>query len=114
LKSTYYCFIEKTIQGEKYTQKVNKRWTRTWFGGKKKTTNAVAPVAKAWFATKKVEANLEDIDLEHVTDDDKAKIEAKLRAEKGDDYVEQLKAWTLYDGNCPIDPFEAVMCTSCQ
>jgi ribonucleoside-diphosphate reductase alpha chain len=25
LKSTYYCFIEKTIQGEKYTQKVNKR-----------------------------------------------------------------------------------------
>lgn len=25
LKSTYYCFIEKTIQGEKYTQTVNKR-----------------------------------------------------------------------------------------
>lgn len=25
LKSTYYCFIQKTIQGEKYTQQVNKR-----------------------------------------------------------------------------------------
>ena len=25
LKSTYYCFIQKTLQGEKYTQKTNKR-----------------------------------------------------------------------------------------
>lgn len=25
LKSTYYCFIEKNIQGEKYTENVNKR-----------------------------------------------------------------------------------------
>jgi len=25
LKSTYYCFIEKTIKGERYTQDVNKR-----------------------------------------------------------------------------------------
>lgn len=25
LKSTYYCFIEKNIQGEKYTESVNKR-----------------------------------------------------------------------------------------
>lgn len=25
LKGTYYCFIEKRIQGEKYTQAVNKR-----------------------------------------------------------------------------------------
>lgn len=25
LKSTYYCFVEKNISGEKYTQDVNKR-----------------------------------------------------------------------------------------
>lgn len=28
LKSTYYCFIEKNIAGEKYTENVNKRGTR--------------------------------------------------------------------------------------
>lgn len=32
LKSTYYCFIEKTIQGEKYNQKINKRGERAGFG----------------------------------------------------------------------------------
>lgn len=33
LKSTYYCFIQKTIQGEKYTQDINKRGERVGFGG---------------------------------------------------------------------------------
>lgn len=32
LKSTYYCFIEKNIQGEKYTENVNKRGARIGFG----------------------------------------------------------------------------------
>lgn len=32
LKSTYYCFIEKNIQGEKYTENVNKRGARLGFG----------------------------------------------------------------------------------
>ncbi len=32
IKSTYYCFIQKTIQGEKYTQNVNKRGERAGFG----------------------------------------------------------------------------------
>jgi len=32
LKGTYYCFIEKKIQGEKYTQNVNKRGARVGFG----------------------------------------------------------------------------------
>ncbi len=31
LKSTYYCFIEKNIQGEKYTENVNKRGARVGF-----------------------------------------------------------------------------------
>lgn len=32
LKSTYYCFIDKTIKGEKYTMNVNKRGERRGFG----------------------------------------------------------------------------------
>jgi ribonucleoside-diphosphate reductase alpha chain len=31
LKGTYYCFIEKTVQGEKYTETVNKRGERAGF-----------------------------------------------------------------------------------
>jgi len=124
LKSTYYCFIQKTLQGEKYTQKTNKRWVRGWFGAKAKTVSATAtedtsstdakPAAR-WFGVKKVASpDLSNIDLKNVTDQDKDAIEAKIRAEKGDEYVDKLKAWTLYEGNCPVDPFEAVMCTSCQ
>jgi ribonucleoside-diphosphate reductase alpha chain len=41
LKSTYYCFIEKNIQGEKYTENVNKRGTRAGFGS---AATAVASV----------------------------------------------------------------------
>jgi hypothetical protein len=43
-----------------------------------------------------------------------AEIEAHLRATKGDDYVEKLKKGELYGGACPTDPFERVMCESCQ
>ncbi|MEJ5173042.1 MAG: ribonucleoside-diphosphate reductase subunit alpha, partial [Hydrogenothermaceae bacterium] len=32
LKSTYYCFIDKTVKGEKYTMNVNKRGERRGFG----------------------------------------------------------------------------------
>ncbi|MEY3197950.1 MAG: hypothetical protein RL023_797 [Candidatus Parcubacteria bacterium] len=39
LKSTYYCFIQKTLQGEKYTQDVNKRGERVGFGGTETKTN---------------------------------------------------------------------------
>jgi ribonucleoside-diphosphate reductase alpha chain len=31
IKGTYYCFIEKKLQGEKYTQAVNKSAGRTGF-----------------------------------------------------------------------------------
>jgi ribonucleoside-diphosphate reductase alpha chain len=40
LKGTYYCFIEKDIQGEKYTQTVNKRGVRAWFGASISMDNA--------------------------------------------------------------------------
>ncbi|USN55322.1 MAG: ribonucleoside-diphosphate reductase subunit alpha [Candidatus Peribacteria bacterium] len=44
LKSTYYCFIEKTLQGEKYTQKINKRGTRSGFGARAEQVAAAGKV----------------------------------------------------------------------
>lgn len=43
IKSTYYCFIQKTIQGEKYTQNVNKRGERAGFGSTAAATETPAP-----------------------------------------------------------------------
>ena len=112
LKSTYYCFIEKKIQWEKYTQEVSKRWTRTGFG-------AVGFWRGFW--AKKIEEN--EMDRENLmtklkdwqlTDEDKKNIEESIRKEKWDEYFEKLKSWNLYDWACPADPFEAVMCESCQ
>jgi hypothetical protein len=37
-----------------------------------------------------------------------------MREEKGDEYVEKLKAGTMYNGACPADPYEALMCEACQ
>ena len=44
----------------------------------------------------------------------KEQIREKLVAEKGEEHVNKLEAGELYNGNCPLDPFEKVMCTSCQ
>lgn len=58
---------------------------------------------------------LSKVNMKNITDSDKVLIEKKLRIEKGDEYVEKLKKWTLYaDWACPVDPFEAVMCEGCQ
>lgn len=135
LKSTYYCFIQKTIQGEKYTESVNKRGERWWFSAaltnndspqsidtiweKKDTT----PSSGRWFASAVIpiestipplQADYQNIDFDNVTEEQKASIEARILAEKGDEYVQKLKAGTLYNGACPIDPFEKVMCEGCQ
>lgn len=122
LKGTYYCFIEKTIQGEKYTESVNKRGERAGFGATTApaaaTPEGAAPkrgfggIRTAAMAAGSVD--LGNIDLKNVTDEQKEAIEAKMRAEKGDEYVEKLKSGTLYNGACPIDPFEKVMCEACQ
>lgn len=58
--------------------------------------------------------DLTSIDFKNVTNEQRAAIEAKMRAEKGDEYVEKLKAGTLYGDSCPVDPFEKVMCEGCQ
>ena len=49
LKGTYYCFIEKKIQGEKYTQSVNKRGERKGFG----SSSTATPAARG-FATRRM------------------------------------------------------------
>lgn len=143
LKSTYYCFIEKDIQWEKYTQKINKRGERRWFGSieanieatdmtiqEDKTQehkNEVSQiVAKRWFGfggaipSSTIQDNndpnkcdpTEEIVYGWLT---KSEIETKLREEKGDEYVEKLKSGQLYEEwQCPVNPFEKVMCDGCQ
>jgi ribonucleoside-diphosphate reductase alpha chain len=130
LKGTYYCFIEKDIQGEKYTQTVNKRGVRAWFWATIQmdtdAANAVAkdkeeeqektarwfwaPVARwFWSAAPALEVEWE-VMVQWLT---KSQIEAKLIAEKWQEYVDKLKKGELYDW-CPTNPFEAVMCEACQ
>ena len=41
-------------------------------------------------------------------------IREKLVNENGEEHVTKLEAGELYNGNCPLDPFEKVMCVSCQ
>lgn len=142
LKSTYYCFVEKDIQWEKYTQQINKRWTRRWFGTaaavieakdltiqEEKDTEPVKEVseivARRWFGFGAV-APTQDTDEDNQNTSDsseevvyggmtKTQIETKLRSEKWDEYVDKLKSWELYEeGQCPVNPFEKVMCDGCQ
>ena len=53
-------------------------------------------------------------DFTNISREEKADIEANMRKEKGDEYVDKLKAGTLYNGACPADPYEALMCEACQ
>lgn len=111
LKSTYYCFIEKNIQGEKYTESVNKRWARRWFGG---VVGGNIDSQNAGENTAGQKSDYRSFDLENITDDQMKIMEEQMRKEKWDEYVEKLKAWTLYEWSCPTDPFEKVMCEGCQ
>lgn len=118
LKSTYYCFIEKTIKGEKYTQDVNKRGERKWFGGWTQaspvsdTSDNTSSSWKRWFWSVVKVTNSDDIVYDGMT---KSEIESKLRSEKGDEYVDKLKSGEMYaEWECPINPFEKVMCEGCQ
>lgn len=136
LKTTYYCFVEKDIQGEKYTEQVNKRGERTGFGGGTQVEGSASRVPTRWFGAALVPAtqenNKEDVIIQEDVVDPveeiethtankiafggltKAEIEAKLVAENGQEYVDKLKKWELYDGACPVNPFEKVMCEGCQ
>ncbi len=86
LKSTYYCFIDKTIKGEKYTQKVNKRGARRGFGLVKEKL-------------KKEEENIEEL-------------ERMAREKYGDEVVEKVKSGNIEA--CPTDPLLNKICPSCE
>ena len=103
LKTTYYCFVEKDIQWEKYTEQVNKRGIRWGFGWWN------SPQQSRWFVSIKQET--EEIVYDWLT---KSQIESKLIAEKWQEYVDKLKSWELYKDSCPTNPFEKVMCEWCQ
>lgn len=86
LKSTYYCFIDKTVKGEKYTMTVNKRGERRGFGLARK------------------ERQDTDIEIQE--------LEKLAREKYGDDIVEKVKTGQLEA--CPTDPLLAKICPSCE
>lgn len=128
LKSTYYCFIEKNIQGEKYSENVNKRGTRLGFSAWAAAATSAsvgeaavaAPAARGFgfggglTATPSESPSYRSFNAKTMTDEQKNIMEQQMRAEKGDEYVDKLKAGTLYGDSCPVDPFEKVMCEGCQ
>ncbi len=89
LKSTYYCFIDKTVKGEKYTQKVNKRGERRGFGLRKAKQNQI---------------NKQEEDLE--------KLEKMAREKYGDEVVDKVKSGNI--DACPTDPLLNKICPSCE
>jgi len=84
LKSTYYCFIDKTVKGEKYTLNVNKRGERRGFGAALKS------------------AKNQEIE----------EIEKMAREKYGDEVVEKVKSGNIEA--CPTDPLLAKICPSCE
>ena len=94
---------------------MNKRGERIGFGAMSSNGTSVRGFgAMSTASAAVVHIDLETIDVNNITDEQRVALEAKMRAEKGDEYVEKLKAGTLYNGACPLDPFEKVMCEGCQ
>ncbi|GAA5520601.1 ribonucleoside-diphosphate reductase subunit alpha [Aliifodinibius salicampi] len=94
LKSTYYCFIDKVVKGEKYTEKVNKRGSRKGFGASSPSENDGAKQK-----TDPVE-------------EDKAELEAKAREKFGDEVVDE--ALEANADSCPTDPMLRRICPACE
>ncbi|MCW9708291.1 ribonucleoside-diphosphate reductase subunit alpha [Fodinibius salsisoli] len=94
LKSTYYCFIDKVVKGEKYTEKVNKRGSRKGFGASGSSADNGTP--------KKTDP----------VEEDKAELEAKAREKFGDEAVDQ--ALEADANSCPTDPMLRRICPACE
>ena len=96
LKSTYYCFIDKTVKGEKYTENVNKRGSRRGFG---LARNRVKQAKENDNGLVKNTENLEEIE--------------KLAREKyGNEIVDKVKSGQVE--GCPTDPLLNKICPSCE
>ncbi|WP_297454804.1 LAGLIDADG family homing endonuclease [Persephonella sp.] len=90
LKSTYYCFIDKTVKGEKYTQKVNKRGARRGFGLRR--------------TKEEVQQTTPEEDIKE--------IEKMAREKYGDEVVDKVKSGDI--DACPTDPLLNKICPSCE
>jgi ribonucleoside-diphosphate reductase alpha chain len=93
LKSTYYCFIDKVIKGEKYTSQVNKRGERKGFG-------------------KRIPAVLVSEESTPVNGNNLKNIEAQAREKYGDKVVDEIM--NSNGESCPTDPLLAKLCPSCE
>lgn len=94
LKSTYYCFIDKVIKGEKYTSDVNKRGVRKGFG-RVKTQAALSD------GSAKIESEMQ-----------LNEVELKAREKFGDQVVDEVM--NSNGDSCPTDPLLAKLCPSCE
>jgi len=99
LKSTYYCFIDKTVKGEKYTSQVNKRGARRGFGSRSPVEAAAEP------------GNGHEPETVAVENDSKA-LEVQARQQFGDAVVDQVLSGAM--DACPTDPLLAKICPSCE
>ncbi|REL38827.1 ribonucleoside-diphosphate reductase subunit alpha [Rhodohalobacter sp. SW132] len=105
LKSTYYCFVDKVIKGEKYTSNVNKRGTRKGFGkpaGKAEEKNGSAKRIGFGKAAEKTVNSEKSV----------AELEAEARKKHGDEVVDQVKSGDM--NGCPTDPLLSKICPSCE
>jgi hypothetical protein len=82
---------------------VNKSAGRTGFWAR--------PVVSSTVGMTQIDNLASDILYDGMT---REQIREKLISEKWAEYVQKLESGELYNGNCPLDPFEKVMCTSCQ
>ena len=94
MKSTYYCFIDKVIKGEKYTSDVNKRGARKGFG-RFKTQVALSD------GSAKIESEMQ-----------LNEVELKAREKFGDQVVDEVM--NSNGNSCPTDPLLAKLCPSCE
>jgi len=96
LKSTYYCFIDKVVKGEKYTENVNKRGSRRGFGATDSGNNGSSSVSTHSAGDEETEA-----------------LEAKAREKFGDKVVDE--AINAEDADsCPTDPMLRRICPACE
>ncbi|MEX1212630.1 MAG: ribonucleoside-diphosphate reductase subunit alpha [Balneolaceae bacterium] len=112
LKSTYYCFVDKVIKGEKYTSKVNKRGSRVGFGGSPERRNKEAVKDEGdqpSGSTRRSGFNVQPDDEEkrfreqHIVE---------AREKFGNETVEQ--ALNADASSCPTDPLLRKICPSCE
>src|SRR5699024_9943563 len=97
LKSTYYCFIDKVVKGEKYTENVNKRGARRGFG-------AAGSNGKSGSQGENPQNKLEE---------NQEALEAQAREKFGDETVNKVLSASDAD-SCPTDPMLQRICPSCE